>query len=445
MEGENLHPKVCQSFANYYQQIINGATGLLSERDIEPPKPENLIRYEELKNQQKKHWEKMVVIKLNGGLGTSMGLKKAKSLLKVKGDFTFLDIICQQILMMRKKQHQPIPLLFMNSFNTREDTLEYLAKYASLKINQLPLDFLQNKFPKIRQDNLAPLKSSNEHDNWNPPGHGEIYLAMQITGILQQLIDCGYEYAFISNSDNLGAVADLKILSHFAEMEIPFLMEVCHRTEMDKKGGHLAQTKSGQLILREVAQCPDSEINSFQDIEKYSYFNTNNLWVNLTALKESMQKNNDILPLPLILNKKAVDDVPVYQVESAMGAAIGIFEGSKALIVPRSRFLPVKKTNDLLALWSDAFDLNEDFSLTLHPSKKEIPIIDLDENFSDIELLQSHFSEGIPSLKNCDFFQVKGDIYFGENVTCESKVSLTSRQKTFLKDRTIKDEDLILS
>jgi UTP--glucose-1-phosphate uridylyltransferase len=444
MKKENLHPIVCQSFAKYYQQIINGATGKLSEKDIEQPKSENLIDYKNLTKVNKDYLDQLVVIKLNGGLGTSMGLTKAKSLLKVKEDFTFLDIIVRQILALRSSYRKKIPLLLMNSFNTQEDTLAFLQNYPTLKMDDLPLDFVQNKFPKIIQDDMKPLQNENEQQNWNPPGHGEIYTTMKITGILEQLIASGFTYAFISNSDNLGAETDPRILTHFAEMNIPFLMEVCQRTEMDKKGGHLAQTKTGQLILREVAQCPDEELISFQDIDKYSYFNTNNLWINLRALETYMIENDNFLPLPMILNKKKVDHIPVFQVETAMGAAIGIFEGSKAIVVPRSRFLPVKKTNDLLALWSDAFSLHDNFSLTLHQDRNNIPFIDLDENYLDIELMQAHFKDGVPSLKKCDSFQVKGDVYFGKNVLCEGNVKIHTLKRAFVENKLIKNETLFL-
>jgi UTP--glucose-1-phosphate uridylyltransferase len=444
MKKEELHPLVRQSFAKYYEQIAKGATGLLGEQDIQPPQASNLVEYENLENQDSAYWKKLAVIKLNGGLGTSMGLTKAKSLLRVKEEHTFLDIISLQILALRKAENESIPLLFMNSFNTREDTLSYLEKYPSLAIDAIPLDFVQNKFPKIKQKDLSLLKSEAETQNWNPPGHGEIYLTMHITGILEQLLKAGYEYAFISNSDNLGALADPKILTLFAEQNIPFLMEVCRRTEMDKKGGHLAQTKEGQLLLREVAQCPDEEIDSFQDIAKYSYFNTNNIWINLIALKKILAENQGFMPLPLILNKKKVEDTPVYQVESAMGAAIATFEGSKAIVVPRSRFLPVKKTNDLLALWSDAFTLHPDFSISLVENRNSIPFIELDEHFHNISLLEAHFAEGIPSLKNCDSLIVKGDVYFGKEIVCEGKVEIAAKETAKISNIILKNQNLPL-
>ena len=440
MKKENLHPIVQRSFQDYYQKIINGETGLLTEQEITPPSFSNIIDYKDLSYDNKDGLEKLAVIKLNGGLGTSMGLKKAKSLLTVKDKYNFLDIIAKQILHLRNETGKKLPLLFMNSFNTREDTLEYLKKYPELTYKDLPLDFVQNKFPKVQQKDLSPLQSDNDHLNWNPPGHGEIYLTMNITGVLDTLIDQGFEYAFISNADNLGATPDNKIASLMIDQNIPFLMEVCQRTEMDKKGGHLAETNNGQLILREVAQCPENEIENFQDIQRYKFFNTNNLWVNLKYLKKEIQKNNGYLPLPLIRNKKIVDDVPVYQIETAMGAAINVFEDSKAIIIPRSRFLPVKKTNDLLALWSDAFYLDSNFSLQLSPLLKETPVISLDDHYHSIDDLLKHCKKGIPSLKNCEKLEIKGDVYFGENVTCNGDVKIFSKEKCTIKNLTLENE-----
>ena len=286
MKSAGLNATVINSFSYYYDLVLNGESGKVSENDIQAPNKENISIYEDLDSEKMTKPENLVVIKLNGGLGTSMGLNKAKSLLPVKGDMTFLDIIANQIIYLRKKTDTDLPVLFMNSFNTQKDTLYFLKKYDSLALKGFGLDFVQNKFPKLIQESLLPLEIEDDKKNWNPPGHGEIYSVLSTSGILDKLIEKGYEYAFISNSDNLGAVYDDKIYSYVKNSEIPFLMEVCIRTEMDKKGGHLAETKTGQLMLREVAQCPESEINEFQNVNKYKYFNTNTIWVNLKVLKK---------------------------------------------------------------------------------------------------------------------------------------------------------------
>ncbi len=312
----------------------------------------------------------------------------------------------------------------MDSFNTRQDTLDYLQKYPNLSSKGLPLDFLQNKFPKIQQDDLSPLKMENDKLNWNPPGHGEIYMTMQLTGVLDKLIEGGINYLFISNSDNLGSMVDKDIFGYFAENDIPFMMEVCKRTEMDKKGGHLAQTKDGKLVLREIAQCPDEELNHFQDIDYYKYFNTNNLWVNLTFLKKKLEENKGYLPLSLIINPKKVNGVDVYQLESAMGAAISVFENSRAIEVSKDRLVPVKKTNDLLAVRSDAYELTDNYKLELTNALLSPPNIELEPKYyKTIEQFEDHFAS-LPSLKECKSLFIKDEVFFGNNVTIKGDVKI---------------------
>jgi UTP--glucose-1-phosphate uridylyltransferase len=440
MQNAGLDDLTIQSFSTYYYQILEGASGKLSDQEIDPPDISKIIDYNSLSSEEESPLEKLAVIKLNGGLGTSMGLKKAKTLLKVKGDLNFLDIIALQILELRDQSEKDIPLLLMHSFNTREDSLKYLEKYPDLHLPHLPLDFLQNKFPKIVQDDLSPLQNEDDNLNWNPPGHGEIYSVLSSSRVLDRLLELGYEYAFMSNSDNLGAVVDEKILSYFAEHKIPFMMEVCQRTEIDKKGGHLAQSKQGQLLLRETAQCPDDELELFHDIDRYCYFNTNNLWVNLKALKHKLFESSNLLPLQLILNGKEVDGTKIYQVESAMGAAINVFKDSKAILVNRDRFAPVKKTTDLLGIWSDAYKLTDDYRLVLNGHEKP-PKISLDDKYYKfIDQLQEHFQKGIPSLIDCESLEINSDIYFGKDVKILGDVKIYKDGK--IEHRTLQNEEV---
>jgi len=180
------------------------------------------------------------VLKLNGGLGTSMGLDKAKSLLVVKGNNTFLDFTAQQVTAMRTQFKSQVKFMLMNSFNTSNDTLSFLSKYPSLAEDK-DLELLQNKVPKVDKKTLGPVEwPVNKHLEWCPPGHGDLYTALYGSGKLDELLAQGIKYMFVSNSDNLGATLDLDLLSYFAETQLPFLMECCRRTEADKKGGHLA-------------------------------------------------------------------------------------------------------------------------------------------------------------------------------------------------------------
>ena len=437
MKAAGLADDVIRTFSAYYDQLQSGEQGMISRGMIDPPSPDNVIDLSAMTQYRKQSILKSIaVIKLNGGLGTSMGLSAAKSLLPVKGNMNFLDIITRQVLALRSGTGYEVLLMFMNSYNTEADTLNYLEKYPDLSRQKLPISFLQNKFPRIRQDNLKPYENEDPDKMWNPPGHGDIFAALSSSGLLDKMIDAGYRYAFVSNSDNLGATVDTCIPAYMEANDIHFLMEVCARTEADRKGGHLCQDKHGQLMLREVAQCPPEELDEFQNVELYSYFNTNNLWIDLKALQWNLIAGEGIILLPLIVNPKTVDGTPVYQLETAMGAAISVFNGARAVLVPRSRFSPVKKNNDLLAIWSDLYELNDQYQVVMRRGVESIPPIELDERYyGRIDQLLERFRDGVPSLLNCSSLKISGDISFGEDVICEGKVNLTAENPVHVKSK----------
>lgn len=428
---------VLRTFLHYYDQLAAGATGLIDRTQISPlPHAPDSEQIGDFSAAGTRAIARTVVVKLNGGLGTSMGLDKAKSLLQARAGLTFLDIIARQILTLRTRLNCPLPLLLMNSFSTDSDTLEALRAYPALQTpgQNLPLSFLQHRVPKIRQDNLQPVQwPADPEKEWCPPGHGDLYTAMVTTGILDKLLAAGFEYLFVSNSDNLGAGLDIHILGYFAEKKLPFMMEVADRTEADRKGGHVAARKQGGLLLRESAQCPESEQAEFQDISRFKYFNTNNLWVHLPSLKTELVKHNHVLGLPLIRNSKTVDpgdknSPAVYQLETAMGSALSIFDNAGVLRVPRTRFAPVKTTDDLLVLWSDCFSLDRDMNVLPNPARKgPPPNVRLDPiHYKLVGDFLPRFPAGAPSLLACDSLTVKGDVRFGPGVTIKGKTTLTN-------------------
>lgn len=441
MKAEALSEMLIRSFSHYYEALEAGALGKIPESEISAPKADVIVSYEELPTgSNAKLLKSIAVIKLNGGLGTSMGLSRAKSLLPVKGSMNFLDIITRHVLALRSSSGYDIQLMFMNSYATHEDTMRYLAKYPDLGKQDLPTAFVQNKFPRIRQEDLAPFDSKDKDQCWNPPGHGDIYTALSASGILEKLIARGYRYAFVSNSDNLGAAVDPAIAAYMEKHDIPFLMEVCERTQMDSKGGHLAQDAEGQLLLREIAQCSEEDLAEFQDIQKYKYFNTNNLWIDLKALEWHLITHDGLMLLPLIVNPKKVEGVPVYQLETAMGAAISSFKGARALVVPRDRFAPVKKTNDLLAIWSDLYELNDQYQLQLRRGINRVPFIDLDPAFyASLDQMQKRF-EDVPSLAGCKELKIEGDVSFGADVICDGRLHIKATTPIKISNRLITGE-----
>lgn len=423
-----------KAFYHYYTQLVQGATGYIDDRAAQPV--ETLPAYADLApyaEQGAAALARSVMIKLNGGLGTTMGLSGPKSLVEVKAGLSFLDIIVQQVLHLRAQYQVQLPLVLMNSFNTEGATQQALAAYPSLFEQDVPLTFLQHQIPKIQQADFAPAQWPDEPEKeWCPPGHGDIYLALQTSGLLATLLDQGYEYAFVSNVDNLGATIDLPLLGYFAATGQSFLMEVARRQPADRKGGHLAQNETQGLILREVAQCPPDELEHFQDIERYQYFNTNNLWVHLPTLQQLLAEHGGFLALPLIRNEKAIDPTQpdsgnVYQLETAMGQAIALFPAAQAVEIPRHRFLPVKSTNDLLALWSDAYVLANDYTIRLNPDRTVAPelLVELDkQHYGHFDQLKEHFVNGVPSLVDCAELHVAGDIYFDRALALAGNVWL---------------------
>jgi UTP--glucose-1-phosphate uridylyltransferase len=444
MRAEALPEIVIQTFAHYYKQLRQGQTGLVPESEVEPVTnlPDTAVFSAELADVGCAALAHTVLLKLNGGLGTGMGLERAKSLLVVKEGLTFLDVIAHQAL----SSH--VPLVLMNSYNTRDDSLAVLRNYPALW-GQIPLDFVQHKVPKVLQADLSPVVwPANPSLEWCPPGHGDIYTALVTSGMLDTLLDAGYEYAFVSNSDNLGAVLDPTILGYFASRRLPFMMEVTDRTEADRKGGPLVRTANGRYMLWESALCPPGDMAAFQDISRYRYFNTNNLWLNLVALKSELIAHNYILGLPMIRSAKTVDprdsrSPAAYQLETAMGAAIGLFEGATAVRVPRTRFAPVKTTDDLLAVRSDAYVLTGEYRIEANPARMlGTPVVVLDPRFYRlIDAMEARFPAGPPSLLKCVKLSVQGDFKFGRNVVLRGVVELSNAGSQQLE---IEDNRLIV-
>jgi UTP--glucose-1-phosphate uridylyltransferase len=418
------------TFAHYYRLLEYGETGMIPESSIEPVDIERLLDVEvddEAAGEAIRH---TVVIKLNGGLGTSMGMDRAKSLLCVRRGLSFLDIIARQTLNLRKEYDAPLPLILMNSFRTSEDTMEAIARYQDLPVEGLPLEFLQNKEPKLLVKDLSPVAYPKDPDlEWCPPGHGDVYTALRGTGLIDRLIELGYRHVFVSNSDNLGAVPDPRVAGWFASSGAPFAIEAVRRTHSDRKGGHFARRKlDGRIVLRETAQTPAEDREALADLDRHRYCSTNNVWFDLAGMKQALDLREGILGLPLIRNVKNVDpgdpsSPDVIQVETAMGAAIEVFEGSRLIEVGRDRFVPVKTTNDLLVLRSDVYDIGSDFVLDQRAA--QVPFVELDGDFYKlVGEFDKRFPEGAPSMLKATSLRIDGDWTFGPGVQIVGDVEL---------------------
>jgi UDP-N-acetylglucosamine pyrophosphorylase len=418
-----------RAFRHSFERLQAGDNGLIPEKSIQAAG--QLPGLDDIRGKTRSEpglLSEVVMLKLNGGLGTSMGLECAKSLLPVKDGLNFLDFIAKQVLHLRKQHHVPLRFVLMNSYSTSTDTLAALSKYPELG-SPKDLELMQSQAPKVDAQTRHPVSwPANPQLEWCPPGHGDIYPSLLASGLLERWLKQGCKYLFVSNSDNLGASLDLDVLTYFARSGSPFMMEVAARTESDSKGGHLARRK-GRFLLRESAQCPKEDLAQFQDIQKHRYFNTNNLWIQLESLHRLLEQSGGFLPLPLIKNEKTVDprdrsSIPVFQLETAMGAAIQCFEDSSALLVPRSRFAPVKTTSDLLALRSDAYEVTPDWRIILSGAGKP-PTINLDpDHFKLVDQLEQALERGVPSLKECQELTVRGPVRLSSANTFRGKVTI---------------------
>ncbi len=438
MRADGQSEQAIRSFRSAYERLRAGESGTIRTVDLEPatgvpalealPAPggaDTLKRF--------------AMIKLNGGLATSMGLQQPKSLLEAREGQSFLDVIVGQTLALRRRYGIDLPLVLMDSEATRDATLEALDKHRDVTVGELPPDFLQSMIPKLDAETLAPVQWEKQPAlEWCPPGHGDVYSSLRGSGLLAQLLERGFHYAMISNSDNTGATLDPRIAEHITSQEIPFLMEVVEGTEAERKGGHIAQRRAdGQLILRETAQTPKEDEESFRDYRHWHYYNTNNLWVDLRALDATLERSGGVLELPLIVNRKTVDprdssSTPVLQLESAMGAAIGSFAGASLLCVPRTRFVPVKTTDDLLVLRSDVYRLSEEL---LVEAQGPLPYVELDSKYYKLlDGFEQRFPDGAPSLRGAERFVVHGDVTFRAGVVVRGAVEIDADEPREIAD-----------
>src|SRR5260370_4761149 len=239
MREAGISPAAIDGVRVEYRKVIERGTGLIPEDSISAI--EQLPRLDDASASgfPSELLAATVIFKLNGGLGTSMGLEGAKSLLVVRPGITFLDVIVRQFLQTRSEHSAKLGLYFMNSFNTSAGTRAALTHYPELG-GPPAMELLQSKAPKINAKNLLPATwPRNPQLEWCPPGHGDIYPSLLGSGLLKSLLSNGKKFLFVSNSDNLGATLDLRILHYFADSGAPFLMEVTRRTPPDLKAALL--------------------------------------------------------------------------------------------------------------------------------------------------------------------------------------------------------------
>lgn len=431
MRDAGMSDTAIAQFSHLYEVWRNNEKGsFIREHDVEPIKtvPSFHEIYETIDHDKAvKAFAKTAFIKLNGGLGTSMGLSCAKSLLPVRRhkarQMRFIDIIIGQVLTARQRLGVDLPLILMNSFRTSKDTLQVLKRNRKFVQNDIPVEIIQHQEPKILAQTGEPVSYPEDPTlEWCPPGHGDLYSTIWESGILDKLSEYGFSYLFISNSDNLGARPSRTLAQYFENTHAPFMIEVAKRTQADRKGGHIVRDiETGRMLLREMSQVNPEDKRSAQSINKHPYFNTNNIWIRIDALKKMLKKYNGVLPLPVICNNKTVDptnpeSAKVVQLETAMGAAVSLFDDAICVEVDRMRFLPVKTTNDLFIMRSDRFHLTDSYEM--EDGNYIFPDIDLDPRYyRNIDDFNERFPYSVPALAAAKSVTIKGDWTFGNQVS----------------------------
>jgi UTP--glucose-1-phosphate uridylyltransferase len=428
MQADGVSEVAIGTFEDNYRRLRDGETGMVPESTIEPLDSPELDTAAHDDEDGRRALDRTVVVKLNGGLATSMGMDRAKSLLEVKDGLSFLDIIVRQVLALRQKRGVRLPLMFMDSYRTQGDTLKALEAYPELP-GELPPDFLQTKEPKLLLDDLTPVSWPPDPSlEWCPPGHGDIYGVLFDGGLLDRMLDAGYTQLFVSNADNLGAVPAPEVAAWFAGSGAPFAIEAVRRTPSDRKGGHFARrTSDGRIVLRETAQTLDEDKPALADLDRHRFASTNNIWIDLAALRDTLRAREGRLRLPFIRNVKNVDPTDsgspqVVQLETAMGSAIEVFDGAATVAVGRNRFVPVKTTDDLLVLRSDCYALDDDF--VLHRTSDALPFVELGKAYKFVGPFAERFPDGAPSLRQATALRVPGDWAFGAGVTVIGDVTV---------------------
>ena len=279
------------------------------------------------------------------------GNDEAKSPLEVKDGHTFLDVIVRQLLHLRERHAAPIPLLLMDSFATRDDTLAALEPYAELAVDDLPLDFVQGRVPSSWPTATTRSAGPTTRRSSGAAGPRRRVRLARATGLLAKLLEAGYRYLFISNADNLGAALDPRIAGWFAAEGLPFVTEVVDRTEGDKKGGHLRPpARQRRVALRETAQVLDEDQEASRTSP--STASTPTASRSTESLERTLEQGGGASSCD---DRQPQDRGPPTVLAGGdpagdgMGAAVGIFEGAGA-VHAEVALVPVKKMNDLLVV-----------------------------------------------------------------------------------------------
>ena len=352
----------------------------------------------------------LVCIKLNGGLGTTMGCRGPKSLVPMDGTRRFIDMVMAQLQAWRLATGAPLPMVLLNSFYTMRDTM------AAVTLPHV-VSLMQHQVPRLRADSGEPFEyPADPSAEWNPPGHGDLFHSLYASGQLDRWVRDGFRYAFVSNIDNVAATIDPALLGYMIDSQWDMMMEVTPKCPQDRKGGSVAMI-NGRLSLLERSQVPPAQWHLLDRHDAYPWFNTNSIWVDLRALATYIRQAP--LTLPLLVNPKTVHGQAVVQLETAMGSAIAALNRTGLVSVGRHRFLPVKTTADLVVLRSNCVTKQADGTV----SWQDLPVVSLSSDYNQMDAL-STFMPCLPDLSAAQSLQVNGPVSFHHPWAVQGSVTI---------------------
>eukprot|EP01029_Cantina_marsupialis_P015586 TRINITY_DN3416_c0_g1_i1.p1 TRINITY_DN3416_c0_g1~~TRINITY_DN3416_c0_g1_i1.p1 ORF type:complete len:491 (-),score=119.84 TRINITY_DN3416_c0_g1_i1:104-1552(-) len=365
--------------------------------------------------------QKLVIIKLNGGLGSTMKCKGPKSFLPVQHGLTFLDLTIRQVEYLNVVHGCDVPIVLLNSFKTSERTREVIKSYEGREVTIHCLD--QSSMPRLDPVTLKPLATESFSEEtqhlWYPPGHGDLVDTYLDSDLHLEFFRQGKEYAFISNIDNLTATIDFKVLYHLYMENVDFCMEVTERKECDVKGGILVKDHDKTRLL-ERSQFPKEEVALFNDYKHFNSFNTNNLWICINKLERLWDRR--MLNPDIIAVHKDTPFGEVVELETAIGCCFKSVGSAQGVMVSRDRFTPVKHTADLLLVQSDVYTLVHG-NLVRPLDAKKLPTVEIRGPMTDVTVYQEKV-KNVPSLRGLDSLLIDGNVSFGTEVFLSGKVEI---------------------
>ncbi|KAG0582020.1 hypothetical protein KC19_3G027000 [Ceratodon purpureus] len=386
---------------------------------------------------------KLIVVKLCGTLGRSLGTTQPKSLVEIHSEQSFVDLAVQQIEVLNVKYNAKVLLVLATSDNTDRAVKQAVKKYSASDVDIIV--FNQTEYPR----EVWPVTPKLGEDGGYLTNNGDLFAAFSFSGKLDELLALGKEYLFISNCDNLGATVDLNMLNNLSENQCDYCMEVTPKNGTDAENGAYVSSE-GNIELLEFEEVSRSQ-NEKSRSGDVKVVNTNSTWVNLKAVKRLAE----IEALDIYCSSKGAGEGEniTFQLQTSSGAPlyslqvngeifenlpiegnsdlllVQFFDGSVAVEVPRTRFHPIRDTSDLLLFRSDLYTVREG---VVCPNPLRLSDVNPTIELEGLKLRKmQYFTERlkhIPSLLELSSLRVIGDVWFGSDVILQGKVVIWAKK-----------------